>query len=159
MVIAGITLSQKISHTVFRKNISQLQVTEKTHVDIIEYRFANHVRQNVEFQPLPTLNDINHSAGLLWELSFNFNPPLPNWQGMMHTCDHPGQSSIFFLPMINMYPGDKTCIYSTLLYICNLASDTTSHLLLHLISPCYGKHLRYCTKSLLLIQLKTLYCY
>ena len=34
-MIAGITPSQKISHTVFRKNISQLQVTEKTHVDII----------------------------------------------------------------------------------------------------------------------------
>ena len=55
----------------------------KTHVDIIEYIFANHVRQNIEFQPpLPTLND---SAGLLWELSFNFNPPMQNWQGMMHT--------------------------------------------------------------------------
>ena len=37
-------------------------------------------------------------------------------------CDHPGQSSVLFLPMIDMYPGDKTCIYSTLEYICKLAS-------------------------------------
>ena len=37
-------------------------------------------------------------------------------------CDHPGQSSVLFLPMIDMYPDDKTCIYSTLEYICKLAS-------------------------------------
>jgi hypothetical protein len=36
--------------------------------------------------------------------------------------DHPGQSSIAFLPMIDMYPGDQTCIFSTLEYICKLAS-------------------------------------
>ena len=46
--IDGITPGQKISDTVFRKSISELQVTEKTHVDIIEYRFANHVQLYVK---------------------------------------------------------------------------------------------------------------
>ena len=46
--IDGITPGQKISDTVFRKIISELQVTEKTHVDIIEYRFANHVQLYVK---------------------------------------------------------------------------------------------------------------
>ena len=44
----------------------------------------------------------------------------------MHTlckgCDHPGQSSIAFLPMIDMSSSDKTCIFSTLEYVCNLAA-------------------------------------
>ena len=37
-------------------------------------------------------------------------------------CEHPGKSSILFLPMIDMNPGDKTCILSTLNYLCKLAS-------------------------------------
>ena len=59
-------------------------------------------------------------------MSFRFAQPVPNWQGMMHVldtdCEYPGQSTIAFLPMVDMYPGDKTCILSTLQYICNLAS-------------------------------------
>jgi len=45
---------------------------------------------------------------------------------MMHLlhkeCEHPGKSSVLFLSMIDMYPGDKTCIFSTLNYLCKLAS-------------------------------------
>ena len=44
---------------------------------------------------------------------------------MMHIlnkqCEHPGKSSVVFFPMIDLYPGDKTCIVSTLEYICKLA--------------------------------------
>jgi len=45
---------------------------------------------------------------------------------MMHAmhkqCIHPGQSSVVFLPMIDMAPTDMTCILSTLEYFCKLAS-------------------------------------
>ena len=45
---------------------------------------------------------------------------------MMHNIhkgnEHPGQSSVRNLPMIDMYPGDKTCILSTLEFICALAT-------------------------------------
>jgi hypothetical protein len=37
-----------------------------------------------------------------------FEVQVPNWQGMMHTMNqernHPGQSSVQFLPMMDMYP-------------------------------------------------------
>ena len=36
---------------------------------------------------------------------------------MLNTGDHPGQSSVMFLPMIDMDPGDLTCIHSTLHFI------------------------------------------
>ena len=48
--------------------------------------------------------------------------PRPNWSGFMQTTstglgrDHP-VSSIQFLPMIDLDPGDPTCIYSTLLFV------------------------------------------
>lgn len=50
----------------------------------------------------------------------------PNWQGMMNivhsVSDHPGKSSVTFVPMIDMYPSDPTCILSTLSFICDLAA-------------------------------------
>ena len=45
---------------------------------------------------------------------------------MMHAlqkdCEYPGQSTIAFLPMVDMYPGDKICILSMPQNICNIAS-------------------------------------
>lgn len=34
--------------------------------------------------------------------------------------EHPGQSSVVFLPMIDLYSGDKTCILSTLDFVCGI---------------------------------------
>ena len=42
------------------------------------------------------------------------------WSGMIHSiydCEHPEISSATFLPMIDMYLGDMSCIYSTLLFV------------------------------------------
>ena len=47
------------------------------------------------------------------------------WSGMMqsvHKGEHPGKSSVTFLPMIDMDPGDMSCIYSTLLFVSDKAS-------------------------------------
>ena len=82
--------------------------------------------QDTRFEELPRLAECNKMLDLLWELSFNFKQTTPSWQGMMHMMhkgnEHPGQSSVRFLPMIDMYSGDKTCILSTLEFICGLAS-------------------------------------
>ena len=59
-------------------------------------------------------------------MPYRFAQPVPNWQGMMQVlqkdCNYPGQSTVAFIPSVDMYPGDKTCILSTLQYISNLAS-------------------------------------
>ncbi len=67
--------------------------------------------------------------------------PKPMWSGMMqlvHRGNHPGRSSVMFLPMIDMNPSDVPCVYSTLKYVCKLARrhnvapiitfDETTHL-------------------------------
>ena len=44
---------------------------------------------------------------------------------MMQAChegEHPGKSSITFLPMIDMDPNDMSCVYSTLVFVCDEAS-------------------------------------
>ena len=61
---------------------------------------------------------------LLWKISLTVRSPRPSWSGMMqavHKGTYPGQSSVIFLPMIDLNPGDISCIYSTLLFVCDHA--------------------------------------
>ena len=123
--IAAVTPGHETTHTILRQKISELYIIDLTKVDIMEYRFAKNTLRSIEFQRLPVLNSFGHKCDLLREMSFSFSEPVSNWQGKMHTLhkefDHPSQSSIAFLPMIDMYPGDKTCIFSTLECVCKLS--------------------------------------
>ena len=51
--------------------------------------------------------------------------PRPAWSGMMqmvHTGDHPGQSSVLFLPMIDLDHGNMACVHSTFKCLCEHAA-------------------------------------
>ncbi len=112
-------------------------------IPIIEHRFAKHVRQTVVFEHTPALVKIDRTIDALWELSLNFKDETPGWQGMMHIIhqglDHPGQSSIVFLPMIDLYSGDKTCILSTLDFVCDLSTKHHAPPIITFDQPLYWK--------------------
>ena len=124
-VIAAVTPGKQTSHLIPRRQISELKTENKTKIPILEYRFAKHACHEVVFEDLPIFFDSDNRIDIMWEVSLGFKEATPNWQGMMHILhqgsQHPGQSSVKFLPMINMYSGDKSCIVSTLDFICNLA--------------------------------------
>ncbi len=64
--------------------------------------------------------DPTANLDILWKTSILFRFSRPSWSGMMQFVqkgDHPGMSSIMFLPMIDMNPSDATCIYSTLKFL------------------------------------------
>ena len=52
---------------------------------------------------------------------------------------HPGQSTVLFLLLIDMYTGDKTCIFYTLEFICNLASKHNISPVEAIDHPSFGK--------------------
>eukprot|EP00794_Sanderia_malayensis_P001613 gene1613-1784_t len=57
---------------------------------------------------------------ILWKTSLLFGPVRTSWSGMMqlaHQGSHSGQSSVVFLPMIDMSSSESTCIYSTLKFV------------------------------------------
>jgi len=109
----------------------ELKLRDMAQVPIVDYRFSTYARRNVKFEVMPVFL-CPPTVDLLWEMSCNYQQHAPTWQGMMHVvhskCEYPGQSKVHFLPMIDMYPGDQTCILSTLTYICSLAER-------HTISP------------------------
>lgn len=125
-MIAASTPGQKTTHVIPRKKVSELNVKEMSRVDIIDYRFSTFARRNIKFEILPEIHYSAPAVDILWEVSLCFRQDAPNWQGMMSIihrgCEHPGKSSVTFLPMIDMSPSDPTCILSTLTFICNLAA-------------------------------------
>ena len=125
-MIAALTPGQKTDQRIPRLKIKEMNVVRGSKVEIIDYHLDKHFCRDTTFKELPRLAECNKMVDLLWELSFNFKQTTPSWQGMMHIIhkgdEHPGQSSVKYLPMIDMYSGDKTCILSTLEFICGLAS-------------------------------------
>lgn len=127
-MIAATTPGTQSTHHIPRKKVSLLNVKKMAQVDIIDYRFSNYARRHVFFETLPQMYCLEPPFDILWETSFCFQQEVPNWQGMMHVLHsgskHPGKASVTFLAMIDMYPGDPTCILSTLTYICGPAEKS-----------------------------------
>ena len=125
-MVAALTPGHKTDQTIPRHKTNALNIVEKSKVEIIDHHFAMHVRRKITFKELPNLTECDRRIDLLWELSVSFKQPTPGWQGMMHLIyqgdKHIGQSSVTYLPMIDMYSGDKKCILSTLEFLCSLAS-------------------------------------
>ena len=128
-MIAALTPRQETLHKIPRHKTAELNIVDKSTIVIIDHRFPKHLSREITFAELSELTNvpkIDRSVDLLWELSFKFKEPTPGWHGMMHIIHqgnaHPGPSAVMYLPMINMYSGDISCILSTLQFLCDLAS-------------------------------------
>ena len=121
-MIAAVTPKQNTMRIIPRRSILELNHVEKSKIEIVEYRFANYNCRKVLFKPLPSfIKRDQEAADILWELSSCFKQKTPSWSGLMHLIHrnhtHPGRSSIYYLPMIDLPPGNKSCILSTLEFI------------------------------------------
>ena len=112
-------------------------------IPFLEYRLGKHACQEIFFKDHPQFVDFDKKIDLLWEVSLRFRDSTLNWQGMMHILhqanQQPGESSVVFLPMTNMYSGDKSCILSTLEFICNLAMKHKLPTIVTCDQPLYWK--------------------
>ena len=72
-LIAALTPGQNINHVITRRKSSDVNIAEKTNVDIIQFHFANYAHRNMKFEELPkTPLDCDRRVDILWELSFSF---------------------------------------------------------------------------------------
>lgn len=78
---------------------------------------------SIKFSKLIHYSDEKHKSkylDLLWNMGYFFKLEQPQWSGFMQkhvTGNHPGKSTFSFLPIINLSPSDKSCIFSTLLFV------------------------------------------
>ncbi|KAK3105425.1 hypothetical protein FSP39_024991 [Pinctada imbricata] len=60
---------------------------------------------------------------------------------MIHKAEHPGESSMHFFPMIDLEPGDMSCVYSTLIFVCKEAEKYSKCPIITFDQPLYWKAL------------------
>jgi len=90
--------------------------------------------QLVETLMQPTVLPVTANLTFLWHAASLFTDdekPRPRWSGFMQQVtrgQHSSAAVVQMMPLIDMNPGDETCIYSTMLFAINQAKK--------LIIPC-----------------------
>ncbi len=83
--------------------------------------------QSLTYSELHVIHKEDSSSILddLWKIFLSVLSARPGWSGIMQMVNkgiHPGESSILFLPMLDMDSGNMSCVYTTLDFICRHAS-------------------------------------
>ena len=124
-IIATTTPGIKITKPVPRAAASLKQVRAIGRIGVHFYKSEWNGLSSLKYEDLhvqPIAGDPTSSLDTLWKISWPLKSPRPCWTGLMQTIqqgEHPGESSVTFLPMIDMNPSDSSCVFSTLKFICN----------------------------------------
>ena len=142
-IIAAVTPKVKFSKVIPKRTVSSQEITDLASINIIYQK--NPVIRDSMIYTLHEKSEDEFTRGnldLLWRCSVLFGKPVPSWAGVMqmfHRGSHPGQSSIKFLPMIDMSSSDPTCIYSTLSFIADHAKRYNSTPIITFDQPLWWK--------------------
>ena len=125
-MIAIVTLDTKTNKHVPRVTMPTEDIYAIGHVSIKYFSsFSEHVSSlTYNALAIPDEEDQTSSLDMLWKASHLMHPNTPGWSGLMQMVqegNQPGKASVFFLPIIDMNPGDLSCIYSILSIVCSHA--------------------------------------
>ena len=115
----------KLCNSVPRINVTADQLINAGKIDIKFYKPPLEL-SSLRFNDLKKTKFVDKTRNLetLLKITWPLRSSIMGWSGFMQSVQggkFPGQSSICFLPMIDMNPNDMTCIYSTLSFICSTA--------------------------------------
>jgi len=145
-MIASTTPKTKIYPIVNRYKSCEIDFKKLAQVDIVQYENCKKMLKDINFCQLP-IHSFTHQIGrlsLLWQISSSVKPEA-NWSGTMQVIysksdvSHPGKSSVFFLPIIDMAAGDMTCSLSTLTYLNKVACDRNVPCVITFDQPLFWK--------------------
>ena len=131
-IIAAVTPGTTQSQLVPRRQVNAEDISTAGCIQIQHQGLANQEIE-IKYNDIVIQKALDPTANLdiLWKTSLLFGFSRPAWSGMMqfvHRGNHPGQSSVTFLPMIDMSSSDPTCIFSTLKFV-------TEHARKHNVTP------------------------
>jgi hypothetical protein len=128
-IIATVTPGTAIMNRVPRKKVCKQDIASAGTIEILPPSQPRKAVLEVKFNKiiLVKIQDLTAALDVLWKTSLLFNKVTrPNWSGLMqaiHKGVHKGQSSVSFLPMIDMSSSDITCINSTLTFVLKHAKE------------------------------------
>lgn len=125
-IIATFSPGKLPSKSIPRVKVSAEDIKQVGRINI-KYFQSQHTGKSVTtYKELAAMevSDPTDQIDLLWDVSLMLESRRPAWSGMMqsfHKGAHHGISSILFLPIIDLDPGNMSCILSTLTYISDQA--------------------------------------
>ena len=129
-IIAMVTPEARLAPTRLIKRISVTSddIAAVGHISIQSFTSAEDILQSMTYEALsaPHAQNLRYNADLIWKASLLMKTPRPLWSGymqMVNKGEHPGKSSVLFLPMIDLNPNDPSCIYSTLQFVASHATN------------------------------------
>ena len=117
-IIATVTPGTTVMNRAPRKKVCKQEIASAGRIDIVPPSHPRKAILEVKFNEaiIAKIEDPTATLDVLWKASLLFNQKTrPNWAGLMQTIRkgvHKGQSSVSFLPMIDMSSSDITCINS-----------------------------------------------
>ena len=147
-IIATITPKEDRARVIHRISGTRDDLIKIGKVNIHFYKqSATNAMENILFKHISEFNVTDESEDLskvqfLLKIARPLRPRMPGWSGVMQTVqvgDYPGQSTVLFLPMIDMNPNDLSCIYSTLKFVAQLAHSVNITPVVTFDQPLYWK--------------------
>ena len=82
------------------------EIVEMGHIETHFFRHSSK-KSALKYEKLQSINESteNQEINLLWKCAWLLKPESPLWNGFMQMVNkgsHPGQSSVIFMPMIDM---------------------------------------------------------
>lgn len=122
-IIACITPKIELSSVIPRIKVTAKDIADVGCIRIEPYTKKKDGAKSLAFITIRDNQERQQESNddIMWKISLSLCKfPRPGWSGMMKLVSkgsHPGQSSVMFLPMIDLDPGDLTCIHSTLRFV------------------------------------------
>lgn len=143
-IIAAVTPMTKAPKQIPRISATAEDVAAVGRIKIRFYKAPNNEAPPLTYDKLqlPIYEDPTSKLDLLWKVSWPLRSPRPWWSRMIQAVSHgihPGQSSIIFLPVIDMDPSNLSCIYSTLCFVSSEAKRQNMHPILTFDQPLWWK--------------------
>ena len=145
-MIACVTPGSFSSQPVVRQNVSTEQLVSAGSIDITYFKPGESMKPCISFAELQDLRvpdqslKLNFLAKVTWPIR-SPGPELSGYIQLIHGGEYPGQSSVAFLPMIDMNPSDMPCILSTLHYVSARARKRNQFQVITFDQPLYWKAL------------------
>ena len=150
-IIMSVTPLQKSTRRVPRLSVNMEEIAAINRISIDFHNLPDKAMSFLKYQDIDTSTDSHANYAedlgrlhLLSKLIWPIKPKAMEWNGFMQAFqqgEYPGQSSIMFLPMIDLNPGDPTCIYSTLKFVHSEAKRWNKQPVLTFDQPLYWKAL------------------
>ena len=121
-ITASVTPRTEVRKIVPRVSVTAQDLAAVGKINIAFFKPKEGALSSLKFDRLLDFQteDETANADLLWKTSWLLRPDRPSWNGYMQMVSqgsHPGVSSVFFMPMIDLKSNDEVCIYSTMCFV------------------------------------------